>query len=53
MIETDPMLITVACGPVALNTVVMNMVSRHISPGRIRHGDRRGHIAVYSEDYEA
>lgn len=42
-----------ACGPVTLNTVVRNLVSTNISPGRIRHGDRRGHIAIYSEDYEA
>ena len=42
-----------ACGPATLNTVVRNLVSRRISPGKIRHGDRTGHIAIYSEDYEA
>lgn len=41
-----------ACGPVTLNTVVRNLVSKTISPSRIRRGDRRGHIVVYSEDYE-
>ncbi|WWD19765.1 hypothetical protein CI109_104229 [Kwoniella shandongensis] len=41
------------CGPVTLNTVVRNLVSKHISPARIRRGDKRGQIAIYSEDYEA
>ncbi|WVN87551.1 uncharacterized protein L203_102734 [Cryptococcus depauperatus CBS 7841] len=45
-------LIVATCGPVTLNTVVRNLVSKHISPSRIRHGDRRGHVVVYSEDYE-
>lgn len=41
-----------ACGPITLNTVVRNLVSKQISPARMRHGDKRGHIAIYSEDYE-
>lgn len=41
-----------ACGPVTLNTVVRNLVSKNISPSRIHRGDKRGHIVVYSEDYE-
>ncbi|OXG13296.1 ferric-chelate reductase [Cryptococcus neoformans Tu401-1] len=45
-------LIVATCGPVTLNTVVRNIVSKTISPSRIRRGDKRGHIVVYSEDYE-
>lgn len=40
------------CGPVKLNVVVRNLVSRNIRPGRILKGDKRGHVAVYSEDFE-
>nr|XP_031861634.1 uncharacterized protein CI109_002864 [Kwoniella shandongensis]KAA5528706.1 hypothetical protein CI109_002864 [Kwoniella shandongensis] len=46
-------MIVTTCGPVTLNTVVRNLVSKHISPARIRRGDKRGQIAIYSEDYEA
>lgn len=42
----------IACGPVTLNTMVRKIVSSHISPGKIRQGDRTGHIALFSEDYE-
>ncbi|XAO27422.1 hypothetical protein I312_106276 [Cryptococcus bacillisporus CA1280] len=45
-------LIVATCGPVTLNTVVRNLVSKSISPSRIHRGDKRGHIVVYSEDYE-
>ncbi|KIR56701.1 ferric-chelate reductase [Cryptococcus gattii Ru294] len=45
-------LIVATCGPVTLNTVVRNLVSKSISPSRIHRGDKRGHIIVYSEDYE-
>ncbi|WVQ77459.1 hypothetical protein IAR50_007145 [Cryptococcus sp. DSM 104548] len=45
-------IIVATCGPVTLNTVVRNLVSKNISPSRIRHGDTRGRIVVYSEDYE-
>lgn len=41
------------CGPSKLNTVVSNLVSRAIKPGRIRQGDRRGHVVFYSEDFES
>lgn len=41
-----------ACGPTTLNTVVRNLVSKHINPARIRNGDKRGNIAIYSEDYD-
>ncbi|KAK4689596.1 hypothetical protein P7C73_g496, partial [Tremellales sp. Uapishka_1] len=51
--EAQGSLIVATCGPVALNTVVRNLVAAHIAPGRIRNGDRRGHIAIYSEDYES
>lgn len=47
-IHADP----VACGPVTLNTMVRKIISTHISPGKIRQGDRTGHIALFSEDYE-
>jgi hypothetical protein len=40
------------CGPVKLNVVVRNLVSRNIRPGRILKGDKRGHVAVFSEDFE-
>jgi hypothetical protein len=43
----------IACGPTTLNTVVRNLVSKHISPSKIRNGDKSGHIAIYSEDYDA
>ncbi|KAL7422822.1 hypothetical protein Q5752_002118 [Cryptotrichosporon argae] len=46
-------MIVTTCGPVKLNTVVRNLVSRKISPGKIRRGDARGNITVYSEDYES
>ena len=42
-----------ACGPVTLNAVVRNLVSKSISAASIRRGDRSGHIAIYSEDYES
>ncbi|ORX39399.1 hypothetical protein BD324DRAFT_619556 [Kockovaella imperatae] len=45
-------MIVATCGPVTLNTVVRNLVADSISPSRIRHGDKRGHVAIYSEDYE-
>jgi hypothetical protein len=45
-------LVFIACGPATLNTVVRNLVAKHISPARIRNGDKRGNIALYSEDYE-
>ncbi|WVQ84567.1 hypothetical protein IAT38_006721 [Cryptococcus sp. DSM 104549] len=45
-------MLVAACGPVALNTVVRTLVSKNISPSRIRRGDKRGHIVVYTEDYE-
>ncbi|RSH80974.1 uncharacterized protein EHS24_008405 [Apiotrichum porosum] len=41
------------CGPTKLNTVVRNLVSRHIHPGTILRGDSRGHVAIYTEDYES
>ncbi|TXT12454.1 uncharacterized protein COLE_02864 [Cutaneotrichosporon oleaginosum] len=40
------------CGPVKLNVVVRNLVSRNIRPGRILKGDKSGHVAVFSEDFE-
>ncbi|BEI83758.1 hypothetical protein CcaverHIS002_0403620 [Cutaneotrichosporon cavernicola] len=40
------------CGPIKLNVVVRNLVSRNIKPGRILKGDKRGHVAVFSEDFE-
>ncbi|GMK58899.1 hypothetical protein CspeluHIS016_0603410 [Cutaneotrichosporon spelunceum] len=40
------------CGPIKLNVVVRNLVSRNIRPGRILKGDKRGHVAVFSEDFE-
>ncbi|WVQ94849.1 hypothetical protein IAU59_001932 [Kwoniella sp. CBS 9459] len=46
-------MIVATCGPVTLNTVVRNLVSKNISPKKIRKGDRTGHIAIISEDYEA
>ncbi|KAI9633732.1 uncharacterized protein MKK02DRAFT_17105 [Dioszegia hungarica] len=46
-------LIVTTCGPTTLNTVVRNLVSKHISPSKIRNGDKSGHIAIYSEDYDA
>lgn len=42
-----------ACGPVTLNAVVRNLVSKNISMARMRHGNRSGHVAIYSEDYES
>jgi hypothetical protein len=47
--RTNPL----ACGPVTLNAVVRNLVSKSISATRIRRGDRSGHVAIYSEDYES
>ncbi|OCF43665.1 ferric-chelate reductase [Kwoniella heveanensis CBS 569] len=46
-------MIVATCGPVTLNTVVRNLVSKNISPKKIRSGDKSGLIAIYSEDYEA
>ena len=45
--------IVATCGPATLNTVVRNLVAKNISPGRIRHGDQRGKVVIYSEDYES
>lgn len=47
-----PMVVT-TCGPSMLNTVVSNLVSRAIKPGRIHKGDGRGHVVFYSEDFES
>ncbi|WWC91876.1 uncharacterized protein L201_006825 [Kwoniella dendrophila CBS 6074] len=41
------------CGPIALNTVIRNLVSKHISPSKLRRGDKSGQIDFYSEDYES
>ncbi|WVW86333.1 hypothetical protein I302_108377 [Kwoniella bestiolae CBS 10118] len=46
-------MIVATCGPVTLNTVIRNLVSKHISPSKIRRGDKSGQIDIYSEDYEA
>ncbi|WVQ66655.1 uncharacterized protein L199_004842 [Kwoniella botswanensis] len=46
-------MIVATCGPVTLNTVIRNLVSKHISPSKIRKGDKSGQIDIYSEDYEA
>ncbi|EKC98915.1 hypothetical protein A1Q2_06669 [Trichosporon asahii var. asahii CBS 8904] len=46
-------MVVTTCGPSKLNTVVSNLVSRAIKPGRIRQGDRRGHVVFYSEDFES
>lgn len=46
-------MIVATCGPEKLNTVVRNLVSRNIKPGKILHGDKRGHVTVYSEDFES
>ncbi|WVR09551.1 hypothetical protein IAU60_006620 [Kwoniella sp. DSM 27419] len=31
---------------------IRNLVSKHVSPAKIRRGDRTGQVVVYSEDYE-
>lgn len=46
-------MIVATCGPEKLNTVVRNLVSRHIKPGRLMQGDKRGHVTIYSEDFES
>nr|XP_018261062.1 uncharacterized protein I303_06781 [Kwoniella dejecticola CBS 10117]OBR83220.1 hypothetical protein I303_06781 [Kwoniella dejecticola CBS 10117] len=46
-------MIVATCGPVTLNTVIRNLVSKHISPSKLRKGDKSGQIDIYTEDYEA
>lgn len=40
------------CGPVLLNTSLRNIVSKSIDAVAIARGDRRGHVTIYSEDFE-
>lgn len=44
--------IVATCGPVGLNTTVRNLVSAAIDPAKIRNGDPRGYVTMYSEDFE-
>ncbi|WRT70084.1 uncharacterized protein IL334_007078 [Kwoniella shivajii] len=53
VVQAKGNMIVATCGPVTLNTVIRNLVSKHISPSKIRRGDERGQIDIYTEDYEA
>nr|XP_019010488.1 uncharacterized protein I206_04958 [Kwoniella pini CBS 10737]OCF49269.1 hypothetical protein I206_04958 [Kwoniella pini CBS 10737] len=45
-------MIVATCGPITLNTVIRNLISKNISPSKLRRGDKSGQIDIYSEDYE-
>lgn len=40
------------CGPAALGTALRGLVSNAIDPSKIRKGDSRGHVTMYTEDFE-
>jgi hypothetical protein len=40
------------CGPAALGTSLRALVSDAIDPSKIRKGDSRGHVTLYTEDFE-
>lgn len=40
------------CGPAALGTALRALVSNAIDPSKIRKGDMRGHVTMYTEDFE-
>lgn len=45
-------LIVATCGPGPLNTALRNLVSKAVDPRKISRGDARGHVTMYSEDFE-
>lgn len=45
-------MIVATCGPGPLNTALRNLVSKAIDPAKISRGDSRGHVTMYSEDFE-
>ncbi|KLT44953.1 hypothetical protein CC85DRAFT_325889 [Cutaneotrichosporon oleaginosum] len=40
------------CGPAALGTALRSLVSDAIDPSKLRKGDSRGHVTLYTEDFE-
>lgn len=40
------------CGPAALGTSLRALVSNAIDPSKIHKGDNRGHVTMYTEDFE-
>ncbi|BEJ17665.1 hypothetical protein CspHIS471_0610660 [Cutaneotrichosporon sp. HIS471] len=40
------------CGPAALGTALRALVSDAIDPSKLRKGDSRGHVTLYTEDFE-